>query len=371
MSRILYVSQGYSTHDKRFLEELSQSAHDIWFLPFADSAFRLESRPIPLGVSKLPPLMKNKAVPSAFEWPALLWRFRKRVRDVKPDIVHAGPVQTGAFLAALCKSAPLLVMSWGSDLLVLPDKNQWMTWVTKFTLKRADMVLGDCQAVRDSALRLSSLEDERILFFPWGIDLHEFMPGKSKIRLREKLNWKDCFVIIHTRAFEEIHGPLVFLKAVKRVVEASPDVRVIMVGSGGLRCQIERFIDQNGLSGYISLPGRIPNPELVDYFNEADLYVSATFSDGASVSLLEAMGCGLPVVVVDGCGNREWVVPEENGWLYPPGDADILGETILEAHQKKRERARMSRENRALMEERANWKENVGQLFLAYDRLLG
>ncbi len=350
---------------------MAKSGRDVWFLPFADSSFQYESRPFPEKINKLPPLLKNKDAPGIFEWARLIFRFRERVRESKPDLIHAGPVQTGAFVASICKSTPLLVVSWGSDVLVFPDKNRWMRWITKFTLKRADMVLGDCDAVRERVLSLSPLRDEQVVFFPWGIDVQQFTPRKSKIGLRKKLNWENFFVVISTRAFEPIHGPFVFLEAIKRAKKSRSNIRVIMLGDGSLRSRVEKFIDENELARYIHLPGQMPNHQLVDYFNEADLYVSATFSDGTSVSLLEAMGCGLPVVVVDEYGNREWVAPGKNGWLYPSGDAEILGETILQAYQKRREREKMSLENRMLVEKQANWTKNVVQLFDAYDRLLG
>ena len=55
-------------------------------------------------------------------------------------------------------------------------------------------------------------------------------------------------------------------------------------------------------------------------YRAADLYLSASHSDGSSVSLMEALGCGLPVLVSDIPGNREWVTDGEQGWLFPDGD---------------------------------------------------
>ncbi len=353
------------------MEELGKSEHAVWFLPFAEGAYRLESRPLPDGIQALPPLLKNKETPSVPDWPALVLRFRRRLLEAAPDIVHAGPVQTGAFLAALCKTAPLLVMSWGSDILVVPDKNRWMRRLTTFTLARADMVLGDCAAVRERVSCLSGLRDDQIVCFPWGIDVRKFMPGKSTMGLRKRLGWEDRFIVIATRGFEAIHAPLVFLEAMKRVVASRPDVGAIMIGDGGLRSRAEEFIDRNDLAGHVYCPGRIPNPNMADHFHEADLYVSTTLSDGTSVSMLEAMGCGLPVAVVDGYGNREWVVPEKNGWLYPTGDAEALSRVILDACPKEPERMKMSHRNRMLVEERADWSKNIGQLFDIYERLSG
>ena len=370
MARILYVSQGYTTHDRRFLEKLAETSHDIWFLPCAIDRVQYETRPIPLRIHRLPPLDNGRLPLGPASWAASLVRFRRWVRTIKPDLVHAGPVQTGGFFAALCRCHPLLVMSWGSDVLSIPDKSRWLRWVTQFTLREADMVLGDCGAVRDRVLSLAPLKPDQIVFFPWGIDLHCFRSKASALGLRKKLNWGGYHIVISTRSFEPIHGTLAFLDAMRQVLQRRADARVIMLGDGSLRPQVETFVQEHGLTDRIHSPGQVPHPLLPDYFNEADLYVSATYSDGTSISLLEAMACGLPVIVTDRYGNREWVMPRVNGWLYPAGDAGALAAAILEALGNEAGRHAMGQANVALTRERANWEQNFRQLLVAYDQLL-
>src|SRR5207244_9134549 len=107
-------------------------------------------------------------------------------------------------------------------------------------------------------------------------------------------------------------------------------------------------------------------------FRAVDLYVSCSLSDGSSVSLLEAMATGLPVVVSDTPGNREWVVSGKNGWLAPVGDADAFaGHLITSIRSGSSARARISQANRGIAERRADWSRNSGQLRPAYERLAG
>ncbi len=63
----------------------------------------------------------------------------------------------------------------------------------------------------------------------------------------------------------------------------------------------------------------------------ADLYMSASHTDGSSVSLMEAMACGLPCAVSSIAGNQEWVQTGEQGWVFPDGDAEKLAEIMLAA----------------------------------------
>jgi glycosyltransferase involved in cell wall biosynthesis len=99
----------------------------------------------------------------------------------------------------------------------------------------------------------------------------------------------------------------------------------------------------------------------------ADMYVSASHIDGSSVSLMEALACGRPVLVSDIPGNREWVEPGVNGWLFSDGDVDDLAGKILLAAEKRQELASMSISARKIAEERADWERNFPVLLDTYE----
>ena len=80
------------------------------------------------------------------------WDLRSVLARLKPDLVHAGPVQSPAFMAALAGFHPLVSMSWGSDLLRDADSSGWMRWMTRYTLNRTTLLVGDCQAVQQKAI---------------------------------------------------------------------------------------------------------------------------------------------------------------------------------------------------------------------------
>ncbi len=370
MARVLYISQGYNTHDRRFLEKLTQSGHEIWFLPCGSDPVPLESRPIPPGVRRLPPLADGKGGGPLRGWLISWRRLQRHLREIRPDLVHAGPVQSGGFLAAAAGARPLMVMSWGSDVLVAPHRGLWPRWVTRFTLKRAGMVVADCRAVSERIAVLGGIEPDRIVQLPFGVDLGRFSGEAPAAGLRGRLGWERCRVILSTRSFEPGRGAEVFLSAVERVLRGMPDVRVLMLGDGTLRPRVEALVKQTGLGPRVHLAGQVPNDRMAGYFREADLYVSASESDGTSISLLEAMACGLAVVVPDAFGNREWVTPGVNGWRYPVGDAEALARCVREALADPGRRQAMGEANRALVSEQADWNRNFGRLLQGYDRLL-
>ena len=263
-----------------------------------------------------------------------------------------------------------MVMSWGSDILVDADSSELWSWLTRYTLDRSDMLVCDCQAVRVKVQQLATYADDGIVQFPWGVDLRQFAPGPDVLRLHEKPGWEGSFIILSTRAWEPIHGIDVLLSAFRQAHTSNKDLRLVLLGSGSQAEQIDQFIVDNDLQDVVYRPGQMPHLNLPDLFRAVDLFVSCTYSDGTSISLLEALATGLPVVVTDAFGNREWVLPVENGWLATAGDAGAFAHALLEAAGSDISgRKRMSALNRCIAEERANWDRNFPKLLDAYERL--
>jgi glycosyltransferase involved in cell wall biosynthesis len=117
-------------------------------------------------------------------------------------------------------------------------------------------------------------------------------------------------------------------------------------------------------------PGQVKQAELPKYYRAADLYLSASHSDGTSISMLEALACGCPVLLSDIPGNLEWIKPGEQGWLFRDGDAHDLADKMISAVEDQKLLAGMRQKARRLAEERADWNKNSQGLLRAY-RLAG
>jgi L-malate glycosyltransferase len=369
MARVLYVSQGYCTHDRRFLERLA-NAHEMWFLPCEKASVQRDLL-LPEGdIQSLRPLSGCKLSPGTNSWSAAAERFRKIIQEVSPDLVHAGPIPLGGYLTALAGFHPALMMSWGSDVLAFPDTSASAKTIVQFSLRHCDMAIADCEAVGERVVELGGFATERIVTLPWGVDLAVFRPKRSSLGIRERLGWCDCKVIISTRALELTHSPFVFLNAIKRVFAEHHDARALILGDGSLRHKVESFIQVNGMRDRVHLASQVPEPALGDYFAEADLYVSATECDGSSISLLQAMACGLAPIVADGFGNNEWIRNGENGWLYRAGDDQVLAQAIVRALEDDDARRIAGEANIQIARARADWERNFPRVLAAYEQLL-
>jgi len=369
--RVIYFSQDYTPHDYRFLEKLAQTPHEVFYLRFEANPAPFETRPVPLGIKVIDWMGNRTHKLRGWGKLKLFLDFRRVLHELRPDLIHAGPVQTCGFFTTLAGFKPLLLMSWGSDIMAKADINIIWRWITKFTIRHADMIACDCLAVRDRIIKLTVYSGDRIITFPWGVDLSQFHPTPSGLNLRDKLGWKDNKIVITTRSLEPIYGVEVFLEAAARVIEKEPSARFLMLGDGSLRPKVQTFIAEHNLKQAIHLTGRVPHNMLPDYFNEADLYVSSSYSDGTSVSLLEAMACKLPVVVTDLPSNREWVTTGVNGWLVPTGDARALSSAIVEALEYGDRRKSMGETNLSAARQKADWNRNFAILLKAYEQLSG
>ncbi|MEO5589675.1 MAG: glycosyltransferase, partial [Gemmatimonadaceae bacterium] len=232
------------------------------------------------------------------------------------------------------------------------------------------LAFGDCRAVREAVKRHSALDDSDIVTFPWGIDLGRFHPGTStSTSIRAELGWENAEVFLSTRTWERVYAIDVLIEAFAAVCRQRPDSRLMLLGDGSLHDEVMGLIDKLELQRVVHAPGRMGSETIPDYFRMADVYVSSALSDGTSVSLLEAMASGLPVVVSDSYGNLEWVTPGVNGELAAPGDAAALARAMLDVVSIPGVRTAMGLRNIEVARERANWDRNFPELAAAVERV--
>jgi glycosyltransferase involved in cell wall biosynthesis len=368
--KILYFTYGYTTHDYRFLSAIARSRHEILFLPLVDDGRAFEARPLPDGVTLVSWPGDRKGLDSPEALLRLAPEFQALLERVAPDLVHAGPVPSCGFLTALAGFHPFMLMSWGSDVLMDADKDPLSNWVARYALRQADCFVCDCDAVRLKVAQWRAFAPGAVVQFPWGVDLAEFRPGEDTTGLRRTLGWQEAIVVVSCRAWAPGYGIEVALEAFLRAYRQNPKLRLLLLGHGPLAEVVTRFIQESGLTGCVHAPGLIPEARLGEYFHAADFYLSATPSDGSSISLLQALACALPAIVADAPGNREWVREGENGYLAASLDPDAFASALLGAASLPHtERLKLGQVARHTAERGADWQRNLNQLLDTYDRL--
>jgi glycosyltransferase involved in cell wall biosynthesis len=155
-----------------------------------------------------------------------------------------------------------------------------------------------------------------------------------------------------------------FAKAAAR----HPGLFLLLLGGGSQAEPIRSILQNAGVIDKVRFGGQVPYSDLIRWYHMADIFISPSHVDGSSVSLMEALACGVPALVSDIPANKEWVREGVNGWLFPDGDADALAQRILATSSSKSQLATIGRAARKVAEKRADWGKNFRVLMRAYER---
>ena len=255
-------------------------------------------------------------------------------------------------------------MSWGFDLMQDVHRNRWWEWVTGYVLKRSTYFTSDAMVTCETAVSYGMNPDCAVVF-PWGVDLEHFSPRNGS---KEKSD--GTFTLFCNRSWEPRYGVDVLARAFVKAAGSRPELSLILLGDGSQGARIRQILLNGGVLERVTFGGQISQTELPRWYHWADLFVSPSHVDGSSVSLMEALACGLPCLVSDIPTNREWVTEGENGWLFPDGDADALATKILQAFDLRKSLPKIGSAARVVAEERADWKKNSAKLMQAYQQAM-
>jgi len=368
VTRILYFTREYTTHDRRFLSAIVGAGYQVFYMQLEQRGHILEERKLPAGVERLD-WAGGKLPYRTEEQHRLVADLERVIQEVQPDLIQAGPMHLSAYLAARTGFQPLLSMSWGYDLLYEAQRCVESQKAIRYTLQHSAAMVGDCDTIRKLAIT-HGMADERIVTFPWGVDLMHFSPqidaGQERQAQAISADPASPFTLLSTRGWEPIYGVDILAEGFAQAARERPELRLVMLGNGSQGPELRQIFRRTGVLERVSFPGQVGYADLPAYYQGADLYVSASHSDGTSISLLEALACGTPVLVSDIPGNREWITPGVEGWWFPDGDAEALCQMILQVVELRRRLPEIGRSARQLAERRADWGQNYPLLFQAY-----
>lgn len=361
--KILYVTSNGGIHDYRFLMKLAPD-YEVLLLHYAAKDLIPE-------IQSIPGLKIISKVPFKKSFPALSERrgFKEIVRDFGPDIIHSGYVWQAGILASNIDFHPHLSMVWGSDILTEPDKNFIIKKIVNKVMRQADHIQCDADFVKQKIISDYKTEPAKITVFPWGIDLKTFSKVE-KTESRQLLNLgEDKFIVIYNRHLEPVYNPLGMLEGFKKFAEGKNDALLLMLSDGSLKEDALKYISANNLGDKIKIIGSKPNAQMPFYLNASDVYLSTSISDGTSLSLLEAMGCGLALVVTDVPAIQEWVGPG-NGLMIPINDPSSVASAMEKYYNDRGLIIRHGEKNIEIASLRADWDKNYEMLRKIYSDLI-
>lgn len=254
-------------------------------------------------------------------WAAL----RDVVAELRPDVIHAHNAW------AIHVTAEALGRRHDRPALLATRHGQWLPkgliarWRYRHACGRFDTIVSVSETAARAAIADGFVQSRQSRVIRNGIDLARFSERRAAAEPGPQPDASPDVVFVGR--LEPIKGLMVLLEAAHRIRLVQPEVRFTILGDGSQREALVARVAELGLGDTVHLAG--PVLDVVPRLQGATVGVLPSFSEGISISLLEMMACGLPVVATAVGGTPEFLQDEDNGLLVPAGDAERLAAAIL------------------------------------------
>jgi len=209
-------------------------------------------------------------------------------------------------------------------------------------LERGGMLAADAlvcvsDKMRDHVIDLIGPTVRPITSLHNSIDTERFSPSLSRRqqqRLRKQLGFdEDVPILLICGHLQEIKGVHIAVEAARVLRDSGEWFLMVFVGDGPLRSKMESMIRRYGLQTCVKLMGRVSHERIPTLLKVADMLLMPSIptyraEESFGLSAVEGMSCGLPVIASETGGLTEIVRHGENGLLVPPGDAEMLADSI-------------------------------------------
>lgn len=236
-------------------------------------------------------------------------------------------------------------------------------------LRRVDAVVALTLETAGEAVEFG-IRRERVHTLGNGVDPISFRPRSrsERRRLRAELGFTASGVVVCVGRLVGAKNPEAMLDAWARIVDGLPEGwKLVYVGDGLLASLLAEKVRAAGLQDSVLLAGQQAN--VSDWMSASDIYVSASNREGLSNTLLEAMACGLPVVVTRVSGTQEVVENPGAGLAVDIGDVEALARAITVLVNDDSLREQLGRRARTVIEERYSIQAVVRRHERLYERL--
>ncbi len=255
---------------------------------------------------------------------SLWWSTRRLIREWKPDVIHAHWIIPQGLVASFAagKRLPVLCTSHGGDLHNL--RSSIFKWLKAWTLGRCRRITVVSESMLQQVRKITTEVPADVI--PMGTDLEgQFVPPQDA-------NSRTGDELIFVGRLVEKKGLRYLLDALASLTERFPHLTLTVVGDGPAREELLTHAGQLGIGNRVKFLGGIRHQELPRLYQRAALAVFP-FGDqeGFGLVVVEAMGCGCPVIASDVPAIRENVVAGTTGLLVPQKDPQALADAIEKA----------------------------------------
>jgi glycosyltransferase involved in cell wall biosynthesis len=188
--------------------------------------------------------------------------------------------------------------------------------------------VANSEAVRADVSQREHIAPERIRVIYNGVEIPPPMPAAEREAIRAGWGFGPDTVIVGSVAnYKPRKGLETMLRVAAKLHQQVPELRMVLIGEGPERPQLERMIAELGLSEVVRLHGREPDARRL--YGAFDMVAHASESEGLPNVLLEAAAAGRAIVATAAGGSSEVVLAGESGLIVPVGDEDGFAREML------------------------------------------
>jgi glycosyltransferase involved in cell wall biosynthesis len=308
------------------------------------------------------------------DWLALR-RLEKILREQKPDLVHSHSGKAGILgrLAARRAGVPVIIHhihgpSFG------PFQGPLANWIFTAAERHAARVtthfICSAQAMTRLYLAAGIGRPEMYSRIFSGFPMEPFLAATNDPGLRRQLGLDpDHFVIGKIARLFKLKGHADLLAAFRKILPQIPQARLLLLGDGALRNEIEAQARTPELAGKVIFTGLVPPGEVPRYVGIMDCLAHLSSREALSRALPQALAAGKPVVAYDFDGADEVCLEGETGFLVQTGEIDTVARRLLQLAGDAPLRERLGRRGREFVRENFAVEKMVDTLYHLYLKL--
>ncbi|NEX16522.1 MAG: glycosyltransferase family 4 protein [Halochromatium sp.] len=285
------------------------------------------------------------------------WALIRLLRAERWDLIHAHwLIPQGVialFVKKLCRcSVPLICTSHGGDLFAL--RSAPLQALKRVVMQASAGITVVSEAMRAVVLSMG-IAAEKVSVIPMGVDLQQQFTPDPKGTPRQTHELLFVGRLVEKKGVDQL------LRALPQILETHPKTGLVIAGGGPLEPDLKRLTETLGLVGRVEFRGMLTQAELPTLYRRATLFVApfrigrSGDQEGLGLVLVEASGCGCPVI----CGNvaavQDVIESDHSGVLINPDDTEALAAAIVALLSDPQRRERLAVQARARCLERFDW----------------
>lgn len=238
-------------------------------------------------------------------------------------------------------------ISWTSDIVGLQEKHS-------INLRKIfELLIVDCSFSARQWQKLGVAENQ-IFQIPYGVDY----------KMTYDYNIKERKNVISTRSWQPNYNQEILLESILQTNNFNKENQFHFTGDGPTLEFLRNKFELLEKKESVKFLGYVPNEQIIDLISRYSVYISTSLSDGISVSMLEAMAAGTPVLVSDIEPNLEIIKHGHNGLLFKNNSIEDLTRVINDVFANQYDLKFISQNALKLIKEYANWEENMKKLLV-------